>query len=55
MDNINNATARLRRTFAYPADDSSSTGEPDTMDEEGESSLSLQPNLTSTRLHGAPK
>ncbi|KAK1772615.1 hypothetical protein QBC33DRAFT_554065 [Phialemonium atrogriseum] len=39
MDNINNATARLRRTFAYPADDSSSTGEPDTMDEEEQETL----------------
>lgn len=36
MDNPNSATTRLRRTFAYPTDDdSSSTGEPDAMDEEG--------------------
>lgn len=34
MDNIRGTSARLRRTFQYPADDSSNDS-PDILDEEG--------------------
>lgn len=33
--NANSAGARLRRTFAYPTDESLSQDDPDVMDEEG--------------------
>lgn len=35
MEPLRTTTARLRRTFAYPTDESSSTGTPDALDEEG--------------------
>lgn len=38
---IRDTTARLRRTFAYPTDESSNGGTPEVLDEEGQSCRSL--------------
>src|SRR5687768_17889633 len=35
MANVNNASARLRKTFHYPADDDASNSDPEAMDEQG--------------------
>lgn len=55
MDNLKGTTARLRRTFAYPTDDSSATSSaPEALDEEEQEhliqSLAAQ-NASSNRAH----
>lgn len=45
MDDFKDQTARLRRTFRYPADDDGEDSQPEAMDEEGKLSSATQLRL----------